>query len=148
MRTETKWAIIATVVLFIWMFIEKLAGLQTAEKFGAWAIVDLIAKLVMWVVIFLLFLREKRDGDFGGSMSWKQGFWSAAVMSLVFIPLGAMAVYLFLCCVNPNFAQVFGDKVNDGKSGMNDYLFATARYGVFRGLLFSLIFPLLTRRSA
>jgi hypothetical protein len=150
MRVEIKWAVIAAVALFVILLAEKLFGLQTAEKYGTWVLVDLILGFLLFIIVYLMVTREKREADLGGVMSWKQGFWAAAIMTVIFIPISTLLVYIFLKFINPEAASILMAKGGDisGKDAINNYLYLHLINAVFGGLLFSLIFPLFTRKSA
>lgn len=150
MRTETKWAIIAAVALFIILLIEKLAGLQTPEKVGTWIIVDLVFAFLLFIVVYYMATREKREYELNGVMSWKEGFWTAAIMTLIFIPLSSLLIYIFLKFINPDAASILMTHSHDhsGKDAVNNYLYLHLVNAVSLGLIFSLIFPLFTRKGA
>ena len=96
MRTETKWAIIASLSIFFILLVEKFTGLQTPEKIGIWVLVDIIFAAVMFIVVYLMVTWEKREKEYNGIMSWQEGFWTAAIMALIFIPLGTLLVFIFM----------------------------------------------------
>jgi len=151
MRTETKWAIIMSVIPFLWMLIGKILGLQTSENFSSWMTADMIVGILLFIVIYYLVTREKRDVDYGGVMTWGQGFWAAAIMTLIFIPLSTLLIYIFIEFVSPDFAGLFAGHTGVdtyGKDPVSGYMLGHVMTAVFGGLLFSLIFPLFTRRSA
>lgn len=87
MRVETKWAVIAAVALFLILLAEKLFGLQTIENMSTWIIVDMVLGFLLFIVVYLMVTREKREADLNGVMTWNQGFWAAAIMTLIFIPI-------------------------------------------------------------
>ncbi len=151
MKAESKWAFIATIALFVWLFIEKMLGLLTVEKFGTWTLVDMTFSILMFIVVYYLMLKEKRDTEMNGVMSWTEGFWAAARMSLILIPLLSFAIYIFLKFVSPDFPAIFNtatEMAANGKDGINNYLMANVMSGFFFGGLFSLVFPFFTKRSA
>jgi uncharacterized membrane protein YhdT len=151
MRTETKWAIIMSIIPFIWMLIGKMLGLQTHENFSTWMLADVIAGTLLFIVIYYLVTREKREVDYGGMMTWSQGFWAAAIMTLIFVPLSALLIYIFIKFVSPDFAGIFAAHSGIdtyGKDPIGGYMLSHIMTAVFGGLLFSLLFPLFTKRSA
>ncbi len=150
MRIETKWAVIASVTIFLWLWLEKLLGLQTAENFETWALVDIIASIVIFCVVYYFFCREKRESDLNGVMSWKEGFWSAAIMTLIFIPLSTLLIYIFATWVNPDFVHIIAERSSGGSIANEEVsLFLTQHTAsaIIFGLVFSAVFPLFTRRS-
>ncbi|MEO1263419.1 MAG: DUF4199 domain-containing protein [Bacteroidota bacterium] len=151
MRTETKWAVIATIVLFIWLFIEKIMGLQVPDKMSTWSIVDIVASLLIFIVTYYMVTREKREHDLRGIMSWKQGFLAAGIMTLVFIPLSTLMVYIFVKAVNPGFAPVFMEFATEGSYVRDpiDFFLATHLYSAaFGGMLFSALFAFINKRAS
>ena len=151
MRTETKWAVIATIIIFIWLFIEKILGLQVPDKMGTWAIVDIIGSLLIFIVIYYMVTREKREHDLRGVMTWQQGFWAAAIMTLIFIPLSTLLIYFFAKAVNPGFASTLMEFVEQGsieRDPIDYFLSSHLKYAVFGGLLFSALFAFINKRTA
>lgn len=151
MKTETKWAVITTIVLFVWLFIEKLLGLQTPEKIEIWAIVDIVGSLLIFIVTYFMVTREKREHDLGGIMNWNQGFWAAAIMTLIFIPISTLAIYIFARAINPDFAPVLMEFATNGsieKDPVDYFLSAHVKAAVIGGLLFSALFAFINKRAA
>ncbi|HFA50108.1 MAG TPA: DUF4199 domain-containing protein [Bacteroidetes bacterium] len=151
MRTETKWAVIASFVVFIWMVIQKLIGLQTADNLSTLDIVNSIASLVIWVFIYYMFTREKREVDLGGYMTWKQGFWAAAIMTLILIPISTLLVYIFAKAINPGFPPILMEHVTNGSiesDPINFFLRGHVLPAILGGLLFSALFPFFMKKSA
>lgn len=127
-----------------------MAGLQTSENYGVRLVVDLVASLVIFAVVYFFFCREKREGDLNGVMSWREGFWSAAIMTLMFIPLSTLAVYTFAEWINPDFVRIHAERSSGGsfeKDPVSIFLNQHAWSALIGGLLFSLIFPIFTRRA-
>ncbi len=151
MRTETKWAVIASIILFIWLFIEKILGLQTPDKMSTWAIVDIIASILIFIIVYFMVTREKREHDLRGVMNWKQGFWAAAIMTLIFIPISTLLIYIFIKAINPDFASTLMDfaKPNSIERDPIDY-FLTSHLisAVIGGLIFSALFAFINKRAA
>ena len=151
MRTETKWAIIASIVLFIWLYIEKILGLQTPDKMSAWAVVDILASLLIFIVVYFMVTREKREHDLRGVMSWNQGFWAAAIMTLIFIPISTLVVYIFATAVNPDFASALLDFAKQGSIDLDpiDYFLSSHLISaIIGGLVFSALFAFINKREA
>lgn len=151
MRTETKWAIIASIVLFIWLYIEKILGLQTPDKMSVWAVVDILASLLIFIVVYFMVTREKREHDLRGVMSWNQGFWAAAIMTLIFIPISTLVVYIFATAVNPDFASALLDFAKQGSIDLDpiDYFLSSHLISaIIGGLVFSALFAFINKREA
>ncbi len=150
MKVETKWAVIISILAFLLFNFENLLGLHSPENYETWALVDLTLSLVLFVVAYLLMIREKREDDYGGMLTWSQGFWAGAITTLLLIPLSTLLVYIYIAYINPLFAVVFAEK-ND----LYDYnvdpagLFLTGHVisTILFGLLGSLIFPIFLKKS-
>lgn len=100
---EIKWGLIFILVLLAWMVIEKLAGLHD-EHIDKHAIyTNLFA--IPAIAVYVLALREKRGKDLGGTMSWKQGFVSGALITLVVTFLSPLAQWLIHYLITPGFFQ-------------------------------------------
>ena len=150
MRTETKWAVIATLALFILIFIEKILGLHTEKNHSMWVIVSTCANLLIFIVTYYMCCREKREHDLGGTMTWAQGFWACGTMTLIYIPISMALVFVFVKWVSPGFAayvaQAHGGAEYDGTT-LNWWFSNHAWHAILGGLFFSLLFPLFTRKS-
>ena len=153
MKSETKWAVIATVALLVTLLLSKMLGLHSAEKFETGMIVGTIVSALTFIVIYYLVCKEKRDGEYNGIMSWQEGFWTCARMTLIYIPLSCAVLYFYLTTINAEFCTVFLQKAADmggasGKDPINDNLYFQAKMSYLMGGLFSLIFPAITKRAA
>lgn len=150
MRTETKWAVIATLAFLVLSFIEKLCGLHTEAMYGTWFIVSTVANLLIFIVAYFMCCREKREHDLGGVMSWAQGFWACAIMTLIYIPISMAIIYVFVEWVSPDFAAYVAQSQSAADfqgDTMNWWFKGHAWHAIVGGLFFSLLFPLFTRRS-
>ena len=150
MRTETKWAVIASLILFILLFLEKMLGLQTTEKMSTWAIVDFLASLIIFIITYFMVTREKREHDLGGIMNWQQGFWAAAIMTLVFVPISTLVVYIFIHAIHPDFPSILMEFTTQGsieKDPVDYFLSSHVIAAVFGGLFFSALFAFINKRA-
>lgn len=150
MRAETKWAIIISILAFLLFNIENLLGLHTPKNFQTWTLVDMTAGVAIFVVGYILMLREKREHNFGGLMTWTQGFWSGAITTLLLIPLSSLLVYIFITYISPSFPVIFAEKnkmydYNVDPAGM--FLTGHVISTILFGLLGSLIFPIFLKKS-
>lgn len=151
MRTETKWALIAVLLLAIWLCVQNFLGLHSAEKFATGMLVDFIVSILIFIFVYFMATREKREAEYNGVMSWSEGFWAAARMTLVFLPLSTLVIYLYLQYINPAFPAIFNEKSGADsyhKDPVNVYLQTHVISAFLFGGLFCLIFPLFTRKNA
>ncbi|RME07900.1 MAG: DUF4199 domain-containing protein [Bacteroidetes bacterium] len=150
MKVETKWAVIISILAFLLFNLENVLGLHTPENYETWTLVDMTLGIAIFVVGYILMLREKREQDYGGLMTWKQGFWAGAITTLLLIPLSTLLVYIFIVYISPTFPVVFAEK-----NGMYDYnvdatgMFLTGHVisTILFGLVGSLIYPIFLKKS-
>ncbi|MBI5914794.1 MAG: DUF4199 domain-containing protein [Bacteroidetes bacterium] len=147
MRTETKWAIIVTLVMLVWMFIAKMLGFLTAEKYATGQIVGSIVSTVAFIITYYMVTKEKRDTELNGVMSWSEGFWTAARMTLIYIPISCFVFWIYLEYINPEYQTLLAAD-SYGKDPVSYYLMGNLWSSFLFGGLFCLIFPLFTRKSA
>lgn len=151
-KIEFKWAIISVVIGFVLMLILKMAGLRTAENFGIGGIVDMVLSTIIYIGIYYFCLKEKRNQALGGQMTWAQGFWTAAILSLLIMPLASLVNWLYAEVINPEFLEIWtAESIKSGrlKAGetldTGDFLKLSTMMGATFGLLYSLIMPLFVR---
>ncbi len=146
MRVETKWAIIITVVILLWLLIAQALGLFTAEKIAIGKAAGFVVSILTYIIGYYMVTKEKRDFDYNGAMSWGEGFWAAARMTLIYIVISSMALYIYIQYLNPGYKAVVASD-NFGKDPVNIFLYGNLSASFLFGGLFCLIFPLFTRRS-
>lgn len=146
MRTETKWAIIPTVIILLWMLIAQALGLLTIEKFNTTQLIGAIVSTLTFILTYYMVTKEKRDNDYNGVMSWSEGFWAAARMTLIYIPISCFVFYVYIIYLNPGYTAVIASS-NFDKDPVNSFLMGNLNSAFLFGGLFCLIFPLITRRS-
>ncbi|MCF7825313.1 MAG: DUF4199 domain-containing protein [Candidatus Marinimicrobia bacterium] len=80
-KTEIKWGLIFTCGIMLWMLLERLMGLHSThiDKHATYS--NLFA--IVAVVIYVFALRDKRDQDFSGKMTYWQGLKSGVIISII-----------------------------------------------------------------
>lgn len=150
MKYETKWSLIISLLAFLLFNVEMLLGLHEPEMFDNWQIADPLLSLAIFLFGYWMMFRQKRDLQLGGHMSWRKGFWTGAIATLLLIPPSTLLVYVFITWINPMFPLVFAEK-----TGQYDYmrdsvgLFLTGHVlsTMLVGLLLSVILPFFLRKS-
>ena len=100
-RTELKWGLVFVGMSLLWMLGERLAGLHD-ERIAHHAVyTNLIA--IPAILIYWLGLREKRDHDYGGKMSWRQGFVAGLLMTAVVVVLTPVSQWLTARVISPDY---------------------------------------------
>jgi hypothetical protein len=102
-RTEIKWALIFTLMGLIWMALERAFGLHDSNIHLHPYLTNLIA--IPAILVYVLFLREKRDVDFTGEITYKQSFISGLIMTLFVTMLVPLNQWITLDYITPHFFE-------------------------------------------
>ena len=99
--TEIKWGVLFTLATLLWMVFEKAMGWHDVhiDKHGVYT--NLFA--IIAIVIFVLALREKRNKDLGGKMTWFQGVASGIIISVIVALLSPLTQYITHEFISPEF---------------------------------------------
>lgn len=100
---EIKWGVIFIIIGILWVWFEKLMGLHDVHVSQHPLYTNLFG--IFAVVMFILALREKRKKFFAGNMSWKEGFTSGIVMTIVITVLSPLSQYIVNTYISPEFFQ-------------------------------------------
>ncbi|MEJ1221379.1 DUF4199 domain-containing protein [Sediminicola sp. 1XM1-17] len=112
--TEIKWGIIFSMATLIWLYFEKTMGWH--DELIAQQLIYTNLFAIVAIVIYVLALKEKRKKDFGGRMSWKQGFISGIIISIVVAVLTPLTQYIGSLWIAPNlFTNLINYKVETGQ---------------------------------
>lgn len=113
-KTEIKWALLFVVAALAWMFVEKAAGLHDTHIDKHAIYTNLFA--IPAIAIYILALREKRDSDYGGVMTYKQGFISGLIITLIVTVLSPVTQVITSTIITPDyFANVIEYAVEQGE---------------------------------
>ncbi|THH36556.1 DUF4199 domain-containing protein [Neolewinella litorea] len=143
-RTEIKWAFIFTLMMLGWLLLERLAGLHDAYLAYHPTYTNLVA--IPAVIIYVLALREKREKDYGGSMTYRQGFVSGAIITLIIALLSPLAQLITHTLITPDyFPNVIRYSVAEGyyTQAEAEAYFSLGSY-ILQSFIGSLIMGLLT----
>ncbi|HEY9184856.1 MAG TPA: DUF4199 domain-containing protein [Salegentibacter sp.] len=100
---EIKWGFIFFVVSLLWMYFEKAMGWHDTlisqhaiytNFFGLFAI-----------AIYLFAIYDKRKNYFQGKMSWKQGFVSGVILTIIVAILSPLGQYITHEFITPNYFE-------------------------------------------
>ncbi len=146
MRIETKWAIVPSVIILLWLLLAQALGLFTAENFGMANTISVVISTLTFAFTYFMVTKEKRDREYNGAMTWSEGFWAAARMTLIYIPISSFVLYFYIQYLNPGY-KAFIVSDDFGKDPINTFLKGNLVSSLLFGGLFCLVFPLFTRRS-
>ncbi|MCU0348930.1 MAG: DUF4199 domain-containing protein [Saprospiraceae bacterium] len=146
MRVETKWATLTSIAILLWMLFAQALGFYTLARFSATQWMGIIASISIYIIAYYMVTKQKRDLDFNGVMTWAEGFWAAARMTLIYIPISSLVLYIYIQYLNPGY-KAFVASSDFGKDPVNTFLMDNLSASFLFGGLFCLVFPLFTRRS-
>lgn len=102
MKTEIKWGLIFSLMMLLWLALERLTGLHD-KHIGLQAyLTNLIAIPAIW--IYVLMLREKRR-QLGGKLSFKQAFLAGLLMTVVAAVLVPPSQWLTFNFITPHYLE-------------------------------------------
>ena len=153
---EIKWGLIFVSMTLIWMLLEKLVGLHGPHIDKHYIYTNLIA--IPAFVIYAFALLEKRKKDYNGIMTWKQGFISGLIITLVVTILSPLSQIVTSTIITPEyFPNIIEYSVSSGKmdQAMAEQYFNLKSYVVqgligapVMGLITSAIVAFFTKKSA
>jgi len=102
-QIEIKWGVIFFVISLLWMYFEKLMGWHDV----------LIAKHPIFsnffgliaIGVYLFAIHDKRKNFFRGKMSWRQGFISGVILSIVIALLSPIGQLITHYLISPEFFE-------------------------------------------
>ncbi|TKD65205.1 DUF4199 domain-containing protein [Flavobacterium sp. ASW18X] len=121
-KTEIKWGVIFTLAALLWMVLEKSLGWHD-EHIAKYPLYTNVFAVVA-ILIFVFALKEKRDKDLNGKMSWVKGFITGVIISLFVALLSPLAQYLTHNYISPEYfnnAIAHGISLGNNKVDMEAY---------------------------
>jgi len=118
-KTELKWGLIFIAVLMLWMIFEKLMGWhgENIESHGTMTNFFALIAVVVYVIAFL----DKRKNDYGGYMTWTQGFMTGFYITLVVAVLSPLAQWIIHGLISPEyFENIIDYSVQTGKMSRSE----------------------------
>ena len=101
LKTEIKWAFIFILALLTWTLIEMLSGLHSSRIHLHPYVTNLFA--IVAIVIYVKALKDKRDHDFNGQLTYKEGLISGSIITVIvtlFSPLSQVIIHQI---ISPNY---------------------------------------------
>ena len=100
-KTEIKWAIIFSIVMLMWITLEKLAGLHNEhiEKHPMYTNFFSIPAIAVYVFALL----DKRKTDYNGIMSYKQGVMAGIIITIFVTILSPLTQIITSTIITPEY---------------------------------------------
>ena len=118
-KTEIKWAVIFSIVMLLWITLEKLTGLHSEhiDKHPVYTNFFSIAAITVYVLALL----NKRKRDFDGAMNYKQGVITGIVITIFITILTPLTQLITSTIITPEyFPNVIEYSVNQGLMTLED----------------------------
>ena len=113
-RIEIKWAFIFAGITLLWMLLERLVGLHDKHINKHEMLTNLIA--IPAIAIYILALMDKRKNYYENAMTYKQGFISGLVISIIVAILSPITQIITSKVITPDyFHNAINYTVVDGK---------------------------------
>ena len=151
---EIKWGLIFSAAALLWMVFEKAMGWH-GEKIEQHPVMTNLFAIVA-IAVFVFALLEKRK-KLGGAMSWKEGFISGLLITVVVAILSPPAQWLTHTVISPEFFDnVIAYAVEHGKAtqeqaesyfNLQSYMVQSAVGGLVMGVVTSAIVALFVRKK-
>jgi len=112
-RIEIKWAIIFVIMTLVWMVIERLAGLHSTHIEKHVIFTNFIA--IPAIAVYVFALLDKRKNFYNGSMTYRQGFLTGIIITLIVTILSPLTQSITSFIITPDFfANMIQYAVNTG----------------------------------
>lgn len=153
---EIKWGVFFMLMQLAWMTMERLAGLHDAHIDKHAVVTNLVA--IPSVLLYVLALREKRNKQLGGAMTYRQGFITGLIMTIVVTLLSPLSQYITSTIISPDyFENAIQYAVSTGAStqeeaeanfNLKNYLMVTVLFTPVVGVITSAIVALFLKKGA
>ncbi len=152
---EVKWGLIFVTVALLWMVLERMAGLHgpRIEQHATWT--NLFA--IPAIAVYVLALRDKRERDLGGTMTFGQGFVSGLIITAVVAGLAPLSQWLTHTVVTPDYfanAIAAAERLGMSSTSAAEAYFNLSNYirlgvvgGLAMGVVTSVVVAFLVRKS-
>jgi hypothetical protein len=153
---EIKWGVIFVVVALLWMYFEKWMGWH-GENIASHAMFTNFFAIIA-ILIYVLGLRDKRKNELGGYMTWKQGFISGLIITLVVTIFTPLSQYITHQIISPEyFSNVIDYVVETGNMTretaeqhftIGSYIVQSAIFSLVIGAITSAVVALFLKKKA
>ncbi len=100
-KLEVKWGLIVALTSMAWLFLERIVGLHDTYIALHASYTNLIA--IPYFIIYYLALKDKRDKFYDGKISFKQGFKTGVIISLIYTILVPICLFVSLNYITPDY---------------------------------------------
>ena len=152
---EIKWGLIFTVFTLLWMVMERALGWHDVHIAKHATYTNLFAIPAIIIVVFALL--DKRKNFFDGKMTWKQGFITGLLITVVIVILSPLSMWITNTVITPHyFDNVIAHSVDTGKLtqfeaekyfSMSSYIIQSMIGATVMGVVTSAVVAIFTKKS-
>ena len=112
-RIELKWALIFVAMSLLWMVLEKAVGLHSTHIDKHMYLTNLFA--IPAILVYVLALKNKKKNFYNGQMTYKQGFLSGLIITIIVALLAPLTQWITSTIITPEyFPNVIAHSVDTG----------------------------------
>lgn len=100
-KIEIKWAFIFSVIVLLWMALEKISGLHCTYIEYHFYLTNLFA--IPAILVMVLALKDKKRSYYKGRMSYSQGLLSGVILSAFIAVLSPATQWLTTYLISPEY---------------------------------------------
>lgn len=155
-KIEIKWALLFSLMMLLWMLLEKTAGLHSRHIDKHAIFTNLVA--IPAIAMYVLALLDKRKNAYNGTMSYRQGLISGLILTAIITVLSPLTQYITSTFITPDyFSNVIAYTVRSGKMtqeaaeayfNLKSYLIQVLIGTPVMGIITTLVAALFTRKKA
>lgn len=152
---ELKWAVIFSIMMLIWMWLEKLFGFHDVRIDQHYIVTNFVA--IPAILVYVLALLDIRKNAFNGKMTYVQGFVSGFIITLLVTIFSPLSQYITSEIISPDyFANVIEYTVSQGKMtqveaeeyfNLNSYIMQVLVFTPIMGIVTTAIVAIFTRKK-
>ena len=154
-KIEIKWAILFTLMMLAWMLFEKLAGLHDIHIDQHYIYTNFV--MIPAIAFYVFALLDKRKNFYDGTMSYKQGFISGLIITIIVTIFSPLTQYITSTFITPDYFQnVIAYSVSKGEMtqleaenyfNLNSYMVQVIIGTSIMGLITTAIVAIFTKRN-
>ena len=100
-KIEFKWAIIFSVMVLLWMVLEKISGLHGKYIDYHLYLTNLFA--IPAIIVMVMALKAKKKGLYNGQMNYRQGLISGIILSVIIALFSPLTQWVTSYVITPEY---------------------------------------------
>jgi hypothetical protein len=100
-KIEIKWSIIFSIMVLLWMVLEKLCGLHGKYIDYHLYLTNLFA--IPAIIVMVMALKDKKKNFYDGQMNYKQGLISGIILSVIIALLSPLTQWVTSFVITPEY---------------------------------------------